>query len=164
MRLIATVGGIGHLRPAPGTWGSAVALVLAWAILSLGGLWLFLAALVAIIPLGLAAAKAEMEASGDSDPDHVVVDELAGQWIALLPVAVGVHMMGRAPLDLWPGWVAAFVLFRLFDIWKPGPIGRIDRRRDVTGVMGDDLVAGVFAALGTAALAALAHGMMRAFA
>jgi phosphatidylglycerophosphatase A len=60
-------------------------------------------------------------------------------------------------LALYPGWIAAFVLFRLFDIWKPWLVGRADARGDALGVMLDDVIAGVFAAIGVAALAALFH-------
>ena len=60
-------------------------------------------------------------------------------------------------LELYPGWIAAFVLFRLFDIWKPWLVGRADARGDALGVMLDDVIAGVFAAIGVAALAALFH-------
>jgi hypothetical protein len=72
---------------------------------------------------------------GHHDPSWVVIDELAGQWIALLPVAIGAEASGAAPSDLWPGWLAAFLLFRLFDVWKPGahrlggPATRCGRRR-----------------------------------
>ena len=67
-------------------------------------------------------------------------------------------MMMQADITrLWPGWIAAFVLFRLFDIWKPWLAGRADARGDALGVMLDDVVAGVFAALGVIALAALFH-------
>jgi phosphatidylglycerophosphatase A len=61
---------------------------------------------------------------------------------------------------LWPGWVAAFVLFRLFDITKPGPVGWADRRGDALGVMLDDVIAGVFAAVGVVILAGLSHAVM----
>ena len=61
--------------------------------------------------------------------------------------------MGAELLALYPGWIAAFVLFRLFDIWKPGPVGWADRRGDALGVMLDDVIAGVMAAIGVALLA-----------
>ncbi len=60
----------------------------------------------------------------------------------------------------WPGWIAAFLFFRLFDIWKPGPIGRADRRGDAAGVMLDDLWAGVFAGIARLVAAGLAHGVL----
>ena len=91
----------------------------------------------------------------------MVIDEVAGQWIALWPVAFGAAMMNAAPSALWPGWVAGFALFRLFDIAKPGWVGRADRRGDALGLMLDDVIAGVFAALGVIVLAGLSHGAMR---
>jgi phosphatidylglycerophosphatase A len=68
--------------------------------------------------------------------------------------------MDLAITALWPGWLAGFLLFRLFDILKPGPVGWADRRHDATGVMLDDVVAGMFAALGVVVLAGVAHGVM----
>lgn len=157
MRMIATVFGLGHLRPAPGTWASLAALPIAWAVDTLLGPWGFLAALVAVAAIGTWATAAELPLMSDPDPSEIVIDEIAGQWTALLPVAFGAWMVERDVLDLWPGWIAAFLLFRLFDIWKPGPVGWADRRGGATGVMLDDLIAGVFAALGVVALAAVSH-------
>lgn len=95
------------------------------------------------------------------DPSEVVVDELVGQWIALWPLSFGLWQAGAGDWVFpWPGWVAAFVLFRLFDIWKPGPVGWADRMATPLGVMLDDVIAGVLAAAGVAALAAIAHGVM----
>lgn len=157
---IATVFGIGHLRPAPGTWGSLAALPMALGLMWLGGPWLLVAATVAVVVLGYVAVQAEISV-GDPDPSHVVIDEVAGQWVALFPVAFGAAAVGASYTALWPGWVAAFALFRLFDIWKPGPVGWADRRQGASGVMMDDLFAGLFAALGVIVLAALSHGLMR---
>lgn len=161
MHLIATFGGIGNLRPAPGTWGSLAALPCAWVLMVLGGPWLLVTATLVILPIGYFAALEEILASQDTDPSWVVIDEVAGQWIALWPVAFGAAMMNTAPSALWPGWVAGFALFRLFDIAKPGWVGRADRRGDALGLMLDDVIAGVFAALGVIVLAGLAHGAMR---
>ncbi len=159
-RLIATFFYAGLLRPAPGTWGSLAALVAALPIYWVGGVWLMVAALAVVLIAGFPAARAEAARSGDHDPSHVVIDEVAGQWIALLPVLIGAANVGAPVLALWPGWIAAFALFRLFDIWKPGLVGRMDRRGDVTGLMLDDVVAGVFAALGVIVLAVLYHGVL----
>jgi phosphatidylglycerophosphatase A len=161
IRAIVTFGFVGQLRPAPGTWGSLAALPVAWVILTLGGPWSLVVVTVLATALGLWATGQEIMATGDHDPSHVVIDEVAGQWIALLPVAFGAAMMGALPFDLWPGWVAAFLFFRLFDIWKPGPVGWADRRGDAAGVMLDDLIAGLMAAGGVVLLAGLAHGLMR---
>lgn len=159
-RVIATWFYSGYMRPAPGTWGSLAALPFAWAIYVLGGVWVFALASVAVFCAGLWATKRETAGQDDHDPSEIVVDEVAGQWIALLPVAYGAGMMGVDVLRLWPGIVSAFVLFRLFDILKPGPIGWADRRGDALGVMLDDVFAGIAAALVTVALAALSHGVL----
>lgn len=159
-RMIATFFGAGYLRPAPGTWGTLAALPFAWAIGTLAGLAGFLLAIALVFGAGIWATRAETAGSDDHDPSEIVIDEVAGMWIALLPVIWGASARGVDLLALYPGWIAAFVLFRLFDIWKPGPIGWADRRGDALGVMLDDVIAGLFAALGTAALAALAHGLL----
>jgi phosphatidylglycerophosphatase A len=163
MHWIATFGGVGHLRPAPGTWGSLAALPVALVLCWIGGPWLLTLGVVVVCGVGFVAARAEIAESGDTDPAHVVIDEVAGQWIALMPVAFGAGIMTVPVTALWPGWVAAFVLFRLFDILKPGPVGWADRRADALGLMLDDVIAGVFAALGVVLLAGVAHGAMRAF-
>lgn len=161
-RLIASFFYTGLLRPAPGTWGSAAALPAAWALHGLGGPALLLAGLLAIICLGWWATAAELKTSADKDPSWIVIDEVAGQWLALLPVSFGAAYAGVPVLALWPGWLAAFAAFRLFDIWKPGPVGWADRKRGATGVMLDDLIAGAFAALAVSAGAGLAHGILLA--
>lgn len=163
MNLIATFGGVGNLRPAPGTWGSLAALPVALVLYWIAGPWLIVLGVLAVCVLGYVATKAEIAATGDTDPSHVVIDEVAGMWIALVPVAFGAGIMTVPITALWPGWVAAFVLFRLFDILKPGPIGRADKRADALGVMLDDVIAGVFAALGVVLLAGVSHGAMRLF-
>ncbi|WGH80412.1 phosphatidylglycerophosphatase A family protein [Jannaschia ovalis] len=155
-RAIATVGFVGLLRPAPGTWGSLAALPLGWLAMQ-GGPVLFTVLTLALIPLGYWATERVTRGAADHDPGEVVIDEVLGQWIALWPIAWGSWAAGAPVTALWPGWVAAFVLFRLFDIWKPGPVGWVDARDDVWGVVLDDAVAGVFAALGVVALAGLAH-------
>ncbi|MGX9354171.1 phosphatidylglycerophosphatase A family protein [Roseobacteraceae bacterium S113] len=158
--LIATWFYAGHLRPAPGTWGSLAALPFAWIIhLTAGPLGLAVATALVFVA-GLWATARETRGKDDHDPSEIVVDEVVGQWLALLPVSYGAWMMGSDPLRLYPGIIAAFVLFRLFDIWKPGPVGWADRRGDAMGVMLDDVIAGVLAAFGVAALAALAHGVL----
>jgi phosphatidylglycerophosphatase A len=160
MHFVATCGGVGRLRPAPGTWGSLAALPLALVLMWLGGPILFVAGIGVVALLGWMATRAEIAATQADDPQHVVIDEVLGQWIALLPVAVGAAWAGVAVTALWPGWVAAFLLFRLFDIWKPGPVGWADRRKDALGVMLDDAIAGLLAAGGVIVLAGLGHGIM----
>ncbi len=158
--LIATVGGVGLLRPAPGTWGSLAALPLAWVLHLLGG-WLALALAIPLLyAAGLWATQRETAGKDNHDPSEIVVDEVVGQWIALLPVSIGASLTGASVLALWPGILVAFVGFRLFDILKPGPVGWADRRHDAHGVMLDDVVAGLLAAIVGVALAGLAHGVL----
>ncbi|WP_055087252.1 phosphatidylglycerophosphatase A family protein [Jannaschia donghaensis] len=158
-RAVATVGYVGLMRPAPGTWGSVAALPLAWAAMQAGPV-AFTVLTILILPLGWWATMVATRGAADHDPGEIVIDEVLGQWIALLPLAWGAARAGVPVEALWPGWIAALLLFRLFDIWKPGPVGWMDRRHDAAGVMLDDAVAGVFAAIGVIGLAALAHGAM----
>lgn len=133
-RLVASCGGVGFLRPAPGTWGSALVLPLAWAP---GWAALLAAALFALAGFW---ALARLDAA-EEDPPWVVVDEAAGQSLAL----------AFAPHGLL-GALLALALFRALDILKPGPVGWLDRRPGPVGVMGDDLAAGALAALAMLAL------------
>ncbi|EHM01061.1 phosphatidylglycerophosphatase A [Acetobacteraceae bacterium AT-5844] len=128
-RFIASMGGVGFFRPAPGTWGSALVLPMGWA----GSeACLILAALLAA--LGWWALLRLPEAR--QDPSWVVVDEGAGQSLALAALPAG-GIVGVA---------LAFLLFRAFDVLKPGPVGWADRRKGATGVMLDDIIAGTLAA------------------
>jgi phosphatidylglycerophosphatase A len=133
-RLTASVGGIGFLPRAPGTWGSAAAALAGAGILAVADQRALAAASVLAIVAGLWAIP---RAGGDADPGWVVIDEVAGMWLAMLPLS--------RP-SLW-GVLAAFALFRLLDITKPGPIGRLDRIPGRVGVMSDDVAAGLAAAL-----------------
>jgi phosphatidylglycerophosphatase A len=132
-RLIASAGGIGFAPLAPGTAGSLAALLPGAALMLLPGY-----ALPAAIGVVLIAGLWSIAASGArDDPGWVVIDEVAGQWIALL---------GLAHLSI-VGLAAAFALFRLFDIVKPGPVAWADRQHGALGVMADDAIAGTIAAV-----------------
>lgn len=155
--LIATFFYVGHIRPAPGTWGSFAALPAAWAIYIVAGPWGLVAGVIASYLLGVWATAAETKGKDNHDPSEIVIDEVCGQWIALLPLAFGAARQDVNILALWPGWIAAFALFRLFDITKWGPVGWADRMHGPTGVMLDDVIAGLFAAVGVVLLAALYH-------
>jgi phosphatidylglycerophosphatase A len=135
--LLATWFGVGFLPVGPGSWGSLTALPLAWAICTVAGkLGLAIAAL-ALIGLGAWAAQVVIARCGLQDPGAIVVDEVAGQWLVLL----------AAPPTL-PAYALAFVLFRLFDILKPWPVGWADRSVcGGFGIMLDDLLAAVYALL-----------------
>tara|TARA_R110002033_G_scaffold43721_2_gene85862 strand:+ start:6025 stop:6528 length:504 start_codon:yes stop_codon:yes gene_type:complete len=157
---IGTVLGVGYIRPASGTWGSLVALPWAWLLHVIGGWPLLLVGIVVTFAAGWWATGVMTKGKTDHDPSEIVADEVVGQWIALLPLSIGATNNSVSMLDLWPGWVAAFVLFRLFDIWKPWLVGQADRRGDPLGVMLDDVIAGIFAAIGVVLLAGLAHGVL----
>lgn len=158
-KLTATVFYVGYLKPAPGTWGSLAALPLAWLIYTIGGLWLFLLAIPVAYIKGYIATKYMTQGQTDHDPSEIVIDEVVGQWIALSPVIIGATVAGSSILALWPGWIAAFALFRLFDIVKPGPVGWADRKNNATGVMLDDVIAGVLAGICVFGLAGFWHGI-----
>ncbi len=136
--LIATWFGAGLLPKAPGTWGSLAALPFAWAILILfpGTLPLLIAS-VALLVVGAWASTLHSETLGVHDAGEIVVDEVVGQWIVLA-------IAPFSPL----GWLAAFLLFRMFDVLKPWPISWLDKNIEGGwGIMLDDVLAGVFAAL-----------------
>ena len=157
-RLIATFGGAGLLRPAPGTWGSAAAVALGILLHGIGHFPLLLIATTVVTPLGFWAVAREVADRDDKDPSEIVIDEVAGQWIALLFPSAAFWWAGMDSWTFpWPAWLAAFALFRLFDIWKPWLVGRADRRGDAAGVMIDDLWAGLFAGVASMILAAVAH-------
>lgn len=159
-QMIGTVMGVGYIRPAPGTWGSLVALPWAWLLHVIGGLPLLALAIVAGFFKGWWATGKMTDGQDDHDPSEIVVDEVVGQWIALLPLSYAAGSMQISILAMWPGWIAAFALFRFFDITKLGPIGWADRMNTPMGVMLDDVIAGIFAALGVMVLAALYHGVL----
>lgn len=159
-QIIATVACVGHIRPAPGTWGSLAALPLGWLLHVIGGPALLTISIILFYFIGIWAISQETRGSEDHDPSEIVVDELVGQWIALLPLSFGAWHVGAGILDLWPGWIAAFLGFRFFDILKPGPVGWADRRGDALGVMLDDVIAGLFAAICVIVLAAVSHGIL----
>lgn len=156
-RLIAIFFGVGLLKPAPGTWGSFVAIVLGYLIYAhLGFLALVLATIVATIA-GFWAVRQQLSTRLGDDPSEFVIDEVAGQLLAFALVASGLWLRGVEGYLPWPAPLAAFAFFRLFDIWKPWLVGRADRRHDADGVMIDDLWAGLFAGIASILLAALYH-------
>ena len=160
-RLIATFFGAGLLPGAPGTWGSLAALPVGWLLHWAGGFPLLLLATVLAFLGGYWATARETAGGGNPDPSEIVIDEVVGQWIALFPLSAGLWRAGVAGhVFPYPGWVGAFVMFRLFDIWKPWPVSWADRKHGPMGVMLDDVLAGLMAAVVVAAAAAVAHGML----
>ena len=137
---VATFFGAGLLKPGPGTWGSVSALLL-WAAFSMGVhppfwtlAWVLLAGIVLSIVIGVPAATIAARESGRKDPGFVVIDEVTGQWIALL----------GCPAD-WKHGLIALVLFRLFDITKPFPARQLEALPEGWGIVFDDVAAGLYA-------------------
>ena len=157
--IIATFFGVGKMRPAPGTWASVVAVLLGVAIDRYLGFPALIIATVAATVLGFWACERALANRPGDDPSEFVIDEVAGQWLALLFPAAAFWSRGMEnwAIDAYPGWIAAFLFFRLFDIWKPWVIGRADRRHDAAGVMLDDLWAGLFAGIATILAGILYH-------
>jgi phosphatidylglycerophosphatase A len=148
---IATVFGVGRSRFAPGTAGSVVALPFAWLIAEFCGRgWLLLAATIILLPIGTWACEMYASAKGEVDPKECVIDEVAGQWIvcAFAPILTAWYIAVA-----W--YFFAFVLFRVFDIWKPWPISWVERKvPGGLGIMADDVVA---ALMGSIIIAVIAH-------
>jgi phosphatidylglycerophosphatase A len=162
-RLVATFLYVGYLKPAPGTWASAAALPVGYLLHGLGGFPALAAATAAAFLLGTWATLKMTAGAEDKDPSEIVIDEVVGMWIALWPLSAGLWLGGADPWVFpWPGWVGAFVLFRLFDVWKPGPVGWADRQPGAMGVMLDDVIAGAIAAVIVTIAAGVAHGVMGA--
>jgi phosphatidylglycerophosphatase A len=131
--LLASGFGVGYAPRAPGTFGSLLGLALGAALLALGYLPL-LFGIVVVSGLGVYAI-AHLPEHAAADPGWIVIDEIAGQMIPLLALT---------QLSIG-GLLLCFTLFRIFDIWKPGPVAWADKRHDQFGVMGDDLIAGALA-------------------
>ena len=136
--LTATFLGIGYVRPGPGTWASA-ATTLLWAALAHflpipARIPTAVALAIVVTLIGIPAATQVARASGKKDPTFVVIDEVAGQLIALIAVPLA-----------WKSFLAGFILFRVFDILKPPPVRQLERLPEGTGIVLDDVAAGIFA-------------------
>ena len=139
--LVATFFGIGRLHPGPGTWGSAATVVL-WAAVAYElppseRTPVAITLAIAITLIGIPAATRVARASGKKDPQFVVIDEVAGQLIALIAVPLA-----------WKSFLAGLILFRAFDIIKPPPVRQLERLPEGTGIVLDDVAAGIFAFAG----------------
>ena len=151
-RLTATFFGTGYLRPGPGSWGSAATVLLWWLVARNipGAQQAHICAALALVAvaIGIPAATLVARASGRKDPQFVVIDETAGQLITLI----------AAPLT-WKCLLVGFILFRAFDIVKPPPIRLLERLPEGTGIVIDDVGAGLYA---LAAMQLLLHfGVLR---
>jgi phosphatidylglycerophosphatase A len=145
---LATCFGIGWSPIAPGTVASLVALPFGWLLIRLGWRGILAGALLAT-GLGIWACGIYARKRRIHDPAECVLDEVAGQWFALIPIAV--EMRGAD----WRPFVMGFIFFRLFDILKPWPISAVEKLPGGLGIMMDDVLAGFIAAallLGTLAI------------
>ncbi len=134
---VATWCGCGLMRPAPGTWGTLGGLPIGLILLALGGKVALVFGITIVFPLGIWAANTFERMTQSHDNSMIVIDEVAGVWIALLASTL-------SPVSI----VLAFLLFRLFDILKPWPIRWLDQNiAGGLGVMVDDIAAGVLAAI-----------------
>ena len=129
---------MGRLQPGPGTWGSAAAVLLWWLVsrwLAPGQQpWAAIILAAAATAVGIPAATRVARASNLKDPQFVVIDEVAGQLITLIAVPVS-----------WKSLLAGFILFRGFDIVKPAPVRQVERLPEGTGIVLDDVAAGLYA-------------------
>ncbi|MBS27500.1 MAG: phosphatidylglycerophosphatase A [Alphaproteobacteria bacterium] len=133
---LSTSFGAGDLPGAPGTWGSLAALPFAVIAVLLGGQILLMALILVGFVVGVWASGRLAAHHRLEDPQRVVIDEVIGQWLAILPVA----------LD-WRYYIVAFVLFRFADITKPWPLKNLERLPGGVGIMADDIGAGVYAGI-----------------
>lgn len=136
--LTATFFGIGYMRPGPGTWGSAVTMLLwaafAYSLPQTASTPVLIALAIVVTLVGIPAATRVARASAQKDPGFVVIDEVAGQLISLIAVPLA-----------WKSFLAGFILFRVFDIFKPPPVRQLERLPEGTGIVLDDVGAGIYA-------------------
>jgi phosphatidylglycerophosphatase A len=151
--IVASVFGIGYFSVAPGTIMSAVALPLAILIALFGGGGMgLLGSAIIVLVLGILACADHVRETGRQDPPECVIDELAGQWLACSFALLTFGGIVPAERNLLPAFFLAFVLFRLFDIWKPWPVSWADEKlTGGIGVMTDDVIAGLMAGILVAA-------------
>ena len=134
---VATWGGCGLLQPGPGTWGTIGAMPFGIILLMFGGVPALLVAIVLAFALGIWASGHIEQMVREKDSGMIVIDEVVGVWIALIPAILTGPAVGTV-----------FILFRIFDILKPWPISFLDKKcPGAWGVMLDDVLAGIYAAL-----------------
>ncbi len=154
---IAQGFGSGLLPAGPGTWGSLVGVIWLWALLIQGSAILWIVLVLGSILLAVAGCARAEKILGQHDPGSVVLDEIVavpltflGPWIALGTFPpISWKNPGRIGAEFWPEFLVGFLAFRAFDIAKPGPIGRIQRLPGGWGVVADDVLAGLAAAVVT---------------
>jgi phosphatidylglycerophosphatase A len=149
--VIASVFGIGYFEFAPGTIMSAVAMPLALLITVRAGAMSVVGACLIVFTIGVYACADHMRQTGrHDDPSECVIDELAGQWLASAFAGLSFGGLIPSPHLSVPAFALSFLLFRLFDIWKPWPVSAAEKLSGGVGVMLDDMVAGLMAGVLTA--------------
>jgi phosphatidylglycerophosphatase A len=135
--LVATFFGVGRLRPGPGTWGALATSLLWWLLAShlpsQARVPTILVLIALVVAIGIPAATLEARGCGRKDPSQVVIDEVAGQLVTLIACPI-----------VWRALLAGFILFRVFDILKPPPVRSLEKLPEGTGIVVDDLGAGVY--------------------
>lgn len=129
---IATCFKVGYLPLAPGTWGSVFAILLWWAFLKNVNIYIFGILIIFSFLIGIVTSNIVIDQRGDADPSYIIIDELVGQWLALLFIPQEYFYI-----------VISFISFRFFDIVKPWPISLIEKLPKGLGVMSDDFIAGL---------------------
>ena len=129
---ITTCFKVGYLPLAPGTWGSVFAILLWWAFLKNVNIYIFVILIIFSFLIGIVASNIVIDQRGDADPSYIIIDELVGQWLALLFIPQEYFYI-----------VISFISFRFFDIIKPWPISLIEKLPKGLGVMSDDFIAGL---------------------
>ena len=136
------------MRPAPGTWGSVAGMILAFILLNTIDLFTFCLILLFTTLVGFWATKHYIQHNSEkSDPSEVVIDEVIGQWIAVLPIGFTLTVNEFSSKELWLVWLWAFISFRFFDIIKLGLVDWADNLDGALGVLLDDILAGIAAGL-----------------
>ena len=136
---LATWFGCGYAPRGPGTAGSLAAVIIAALLVHFAAwpAWWFAILAIVCTPVGIWSASVVARESGGKDPQIVVIDEVLGQWITLA---------GASTLN-WKTLALGLALFRLFDIWKPPPVRQLEKLPAGTGIVADDLMAGVYGAI-----------------
>jgi len=154
--IIATWFGSGLLPKAPGTWGSLAAIPFAYIISVYTCPYALIFGTVALFFIGIWASDKIEKSAQIKDPGFIVVDEVVGQWIAMLPLPFLYSLLDSDTFYLYFAVIAvvAFITFRVFDIWKPWPANYVDKNvHGGYGIMLDDVIAGMYALIITSALA-----------
>jgi phosphatidylglycerophosphatase A len=147
--MLLTTGGLGHMRPASGTWGSLPPVIIAYALILVGigpgndlaWVYFLVLALICIIFSGACVLLGhEAEAKWGKDPSEVVADETAGQCLTLMFIPAGIC---NCTLTTMGAVLGAFFLFRAFDILKPWPAGAMQKIAGGWGILLDDILAGI---------------------